>query len=96
MAAVTVGGVTAAPLQTSWTPAEAACAARHRGDTYFPLTHPDPASKTTTVSDAAAPTGAKSPDTSELGIAASHGSGSSDARPPGETAGLAPGFTLHL
>ena len=42
MAAGTVGGVTAAPLQTSWTRAEAACAARHRGDTYYALTHPAP------------------------------------------------------
>jgi hypothetical protein len=34
-----VGGTSVPQLQTSWTRAEAACAARHRGDVYFELTH---------------------------------------------------------
>ena len=47
-----------APLQTSWTRAEAACAARHRGDTYYALTHPAP------KPDATAQSSSSTPDTS--------------------------------
>jgi hypothetical protein len=32
-----VGGSPPPPLQTSWTRAERACAAHHRGDTYYDL-----------------------------------------------------------
>jgi hypothetical protein len=96
MAAGTVGGATAAPLQTSWTRAEAACAARHRGDTYHALTHPAPAANVITVSSTPAPMGAKSSEMSRVGTTALGGSSRSDAQPPVDTAPLAPGFTLHL
>jgi len=39
MAVSGVGG-TVPELQTSWTRSEAACAAKHRGDVYYELTHP--------------------------------------------------------
>jgi hypothetical protein len=61
MATDPVGGATAAPLQTSWTRAEAACAARHRGDTYYALTHPAPAANSTTVSRPVEETSALAP-----------------------------------
>ena len=48
-----VEGMGAPQLQTSWTRAEAAWAARHRGDVYYELTHPAPqaASSTASASD---------------------------------------------
>jgi hypothetical protein len=60
---MSAAGSTAAPeLQTSWTRAEAACAARHRGDTYYALTHPQPKPYAAPASSAsAAPTGPLTP-----------------------------------
>ena len=53
------GGTSAPQLQTSLTRAEAACAARHRGDVYYELTHPQPkpdaATKATPTSAGADP-----------------------------------------
>jgi len=37
-----VGSGAAPQLQTAWTRAEAACAARHRGDAYYELLAPAP------------------------------------------------------
>jgi len=95
---VTVGAVGAngAPqLQTSWTRAEAACAARHRGDAYYALTHPtpkpdgsDPTIGGLTSKAASASPAPNSPtSTSDTSTAAASDVATSD---------LAPGFSLHL
>jgi hypothetical protein len=54
-----MGGTTAPQLQTSWNRAEAACAARHRGDQYYELTHPQ--TPATPPADAKQPTDASQP-----------------------------------
>jgi len=82
------GGSLVPQLQTSWTRAEAACAARHKGDAYYELTAPQPASVTTPTSDrTSAPTSDQASSTATTSSTQSEGS-SAD--------GLAPGFTLHL
>ena len=77
------GGSPIPQLQTSWTRAEAACAARHKGDAYYELTAPQP------TSDATAATAQPSPTSTASATGAQDSTSvTSD--------GLTPGFTLHL
>jgi hypothetical protein len=46
-----VGGSPPPPLQTSWTRAERACAAHHRGDTYYDLLADTSKAATASASD---------------------------------------------
>jgi hypothetical protein len=59
-------GTSAPQLQTSWTRAEAACAARHRGDAYYDLTHPQPKADATTPTAPTGPEQADDPATQHL------------------------------
>ena len=93
---VSAGGASGAPqLQTSWTRAEAACAARHRGDASAPLTHPAPKSDGTTSTSTSDPN-AKADPTSKGVPSSNGGPGPADPSSKADAADLAPGFTLHL
>ena len=95
---MTVGavGASGAPqLQTSWTRAEAACAARHRGDTYYALTHPAPPEDRSDAS-------ASGPSSTAIGATGLPHSGiastaaSTSAAPDVQATALSPGFSLYL